>query len=70
MSRWAAPEGGRAPFLLQVCKVGDDPVHTEQFGVRKHDAGIDHDGCLTPGESQHVHAELAKTAERNDFEHS
>ena len=63
-------ERGGAPFLLQIGEVRDDPVNTQQFGVRKHDAGIDHDGCLTPGEGQHVHAEFAETAERNDFEHS
>ena len=58
------------PFLLQVREVRDDPVDAEQFGVRKHDAGIDHDGRLTPRERQHVHAELAKSTKRNDFEHS
>ncbi len=62
-------EGRGAPFLLQVGEVRDDPVHAEQFGVREHDAGIDHDGRLTPGERQHVHAELAKSAKRYDLEH-
>ena len=63
-------EGSGPTFLLQIGEVRDDPVHAEQFGVRKHDTGIDHDGRLTPGERQHVHAEFAKPAERNDFEHS
>ena len=62
-------ERGGAPFLLQVREIGNDPIHAEQFGIGEHDAGVDDDRRLAPGERQHVHAELAESAERNDFEH-
>src|SRR5439155_27274645 len=42
----------------------------EQFRVREHDAGVDDNRRLAPGKREHVHAELAESAERNDFEHS
>ncbi len=63
-------ERGGAPFLLQIGEVRDDPVDAEQFGVGEHHAGIDDDRRLAPGEREHVHAELAESAERNDFEHA
>ena len=62
-------ERGGAPFLLQVGQVRNDPIHAEQLGVREHHAGVDDDRRLAPGEREHVHAELAESAERNDFEH-
>ena len=62
-------ERGRAALLLQIGQVRDDAVHAEQVGIREHDAGVDDDGRVTPGERQHVHAELAEAAERHDFEH-
>jgi hypothetical protein len=62
-------EGGGAPFLLQVREIGDHPIDAEQLGIRKHDAGVDHDCRVAPGEREHVHAELAEASERNDFEH-
>ena len=58
------------PLLLQVGEIRNDPVHAEQLGVREHHAGIDDNRRLTPREREHVHAELAKSAERYDFEHS
>ena len=63
-------ERGGAPFLLQVREIGNDPIHAEQLGIGKHDAGVDNDRCLAPGERQHVHPEFAESAEWNDFEHS
>jgi len=62
-------EGGDAPFLLQVGEVRDDPVHAEQLGVRKHHPRIHHHRRLAPGEREHVHPELAESAERYDIEH-
>ena len=41
----------------------------EQLGIREHDAGVDDDRRVAPGEGEHVHAELAQAAERNHFEH-
>ena len=58
-----------APFLLQVGQIRNDQIDAEQFGIGKHDAGVDDDRRVAPGERQHVHAELAETAERNNFEH-
>jgi len=63
-------ERGGASFLLQVREIGNDPIHAEQLGIGKHDAGVDNDRCLAPGERQHVHPEFAESAEWNDFEHS
>ena len=62
-------ERGDAPLLLQVGQVRNDPIDAQQFGIGEHDARVDDDGRLAPGERQHVHAELAETAERDDFEH-
>ena len=62
-------ERGDAPFLLQVREIRNDPIDAEQLGIRKHDAGVDDDGRLAPGEREHVHAELTESAERHDFEH-
>jgi len=62
-------ERGSAPFLLQVRQVRNDPVHAQQLGVGEHDACVDEDRRLAPREREHVHAEFAESAERNDFEH-
>ena len=62
-------ERGGAPFLLQVRQIRNDPIHAEQLGIGEHDAGVDDNRRLAPGERQHVHAELAESAKRNDFEH-
>ena len=62
-------ERGGAPFLLQVGQIRDDAIDAQQLGVRKHHAGIDDNRRLTPREREHVHPELAKSAERHDFEH-
>ena len=56
-------------LLLQVRQVGDDPIDTQQFRVGKHHAGVDDDRRVGPGEREHVHPELAESAERHDFEH-
>ena len=63
-------ERGDAPVLLQVRHVRDDAIHAEQLGIGEHDAGVDDNRRLVPREREHVHAELAESAERNDFEHS
>ena len=62
-------ERGGAPFLLQIREIRNDPIHAEQFRVREHHAGVDDNRRLTPGEREHVHPELAESAERYDFEH-
>jgi hypothetical protein len=55
-------KGGSAPFLLQVREVRNNPIHTQQLGVREHDAGVDDDRRLAPRQGQHVHSKLAKSA--------
>ena len=54
-----------ALVLLQVGDVGDDDVDAEQFLLGKHQAGVDHDDVVAAAKSEHVHAELAQSAERN-----
>ena len=49
--------------LLQLAQIGNDQIHAEQFRLREHDARVDDDRRLTPGEREHVHAELAEAAE-------
>ena len=61
-------ERGRA-LVLQVRQIGNDAIDAQQFGVGKHHARIDDDRCVGPGECQHVHAELAESAEGHHFEH-
>ena len=58
-------ERGDAALLLQVRQIRNDPIDAEQLGIREHDAGVDDDRRLAPGERQHVHAELAEPAERD-----
>ncbi len=62
-------ERRHGPPLLQVGQIGNDSIHPQQFGVREHHAGIDDDRGLAPAECEHVHTELAKTAESYNFEH-
>ena len=58
-----------APFLLQVGHVRNDAIDAQLIGVREHDTRVDDHGGIAPREREHVHTELAKSAERNDFEH-
>ena len=62
-------ERGGAPFLLQVRQIRNDQIDAQQFRIREHDAGVDDDRRVAPGERQHVHAELAESAERDNVEH-
>jgi hypothetical protein len=62
-------ERGDAPFLLQIGQIRNDAVDAQQLRIREHDARVDDDGRLAPREREHVHAELAESAERHDFEH-
>ncbi len=62
-------ERRHVPLLLQVGQIGNDPIHPQQLGVREHHAGVDDDRGLAPAECEHVHAELAETAESYNFEH-
>ncbi len=52
-------------MLLEIRNVGDDEVDSQQFGLREHHAGIDHDDVVAVAQRHHVHAELAETTEGN-----
>jgi len=52
----------------QVGNVGDNNIDAEELGFREHQARVDHDNFVLPAKGQAVHAELAQTAKRNDFQ--
>ena len=54
--------------LLQLPQVGDHEIHAEQLRLREHHTGINQDGRAAAGDDHHVHAELAKPAERDHIE--
>jgi len=54
---------------LEGGEIRDHEVDAEQFRLRKHDAGIHEESGLPAGDEQHVHAELAETAERDHVKH-
>ena len=60
---------GDMPPLLQIRQVRDDQIDAQELRVGEHDARVHDDGRVTPGECEHVHAELAEPAERYNFEH-
>ena len=53
------------PVLLEVGDVGNDDVHAEQFGLGEHHARIDQNHVVARAENEHVHAELAQSAQGN-----
>ena len=54
--------------LNQVGDVGNDDIHAEQFRLGEHQAGVDHDNVVFPAQREAVHAELAQSAQGNDFQ--
>ncbi len=60
--------GDASPIGLERSEVGDHQIDAEQLGFREHHAGIDEHGGIPAGDEQHVHAELAKPAERDDID--
>ena len=54
--------------LDEVADIGDDDVHSEQLAAGKHHAGVDDDQVASAAQGEHVHAELAKTAKRNNVQ--
>ena len=53
-----------ALVLLQVGDVRDYDVHSEEFLLGEHQAGVDHDDVVAGAKGQHVHAEFAQSAQR------
>jgi hypothetical protein len=45
----------------QVGDIGDDNIHPQQFGLGKHETGIDDDDVICPAKRQAVHSEFAQT---------
>ena len=58
----------RPRYGVERRQVRDDEIDAEQLGLGKHDAGIDEDSGIPAGDEQHVHAELAESAERDDVD--
>ena len=58
------------PVLDQVGNIGDNNIDAEQFGFRKHQAGVDDDDIVTPAYGHAVHPELAQAAEGHDVQFS
>ena len=54
----------------QVGNIGDDNIDAQQFGFRKHQAGVDDDDVVTPAHGHAVHPELAEAAEGYDVQFS
>ena len=54
-----------ALVLFQIGNVGDHDIHAEQLLLGEHQARIDHDNVVARAEGEHVHSELAQSAERN-----
>ena len=51
----------------EVGDIGDDNIHPQQFGLGKHETGIDDDDVVCPAKRQAVHSEFAQTAEGDDL---
>jgi len=54
------------PVLGEVADVGDDDVHAQQFGLGKHEAGVDDNDIVAPADGHAVHTELAQAAQGDD----
>ncbi len=54
--------------FLEEGEVGHHQVDTQEFGVRKHHAGIDNDDVVAIADDGHVHAEFAEAAERDHLQ--
>ncbi len=54
-------------ILDEVAEIGYDDVYAEQFGLGKHQSGVDDDDVVTPANGHAIHAEFAKPAEGNNL---
>ena len=63
-------QNGADAFAIRthVTEVGNDNVHAQQFGIRKHDAAVDDDDVIVKLIRHHVHAEFAEATEGNYFQ--
>jgi hypothetical protein len=56
--------------LDQVRNIGNYDVNAKQFSFGEHQAGIDDDNVIAIAHSHAVHAELAKSAKRDELQFS
>ena len=56
--------------LDQIGNIGHNDVDAEQFGFRKHQAGVDDDNVVTPANGHAVHPELAQAAQGYNLQFS
>ncbi len=61
-------ERGDAPAVrVEHAEIRNHEIHAEERGLGEHDAGINEHRRLATDDEQHVHAEFAKPAERDDI---
>ena len=48
--------------FLEKGEVGHDEIDAQEFGVREHHPGVDHNDVVAEADGGHVHAEFAQTA--------
>ena len=58
------------PVFDEIGNVRNHDVHAQQFGLGKHQTGIDDDDVIAPADRHTVHSELAQTAEGYDVQFS
>jgi hypothetical protein len=51
----------------EVRNIGDDNIDTQQFGLGKHETGIDDNDVVCPAKRQAVHSEFAQPAQGDDL---
>ena len=56
--------------LDQVGNVGHNNIDAQQFGFRKHQAGVDDDDVVAPAHGHAVHPELAQSAQGHNLQFS
>ena len=58
------------PVLHQIGNIGYNNIDAEEFGFRKHEAGIDDNDVVPPAYGHAVHPELAQAAEGHNLQFS
>ena len=51
----------------EVGDIGDNNIDAQQFGLGKHETGIDDDNVVCPAKCQAVHSEFAQSAQGDDL---
>jgi len=53
--------------LRQIGDIGDNDIDTQQFGFRKHQAGVDHNDVISPANGHAVHAKFAESTQGHNL---